>query len=98
MDLAERQRQRSLDVVKEAEDAIAKADQILAKANEFFNGEGLALKNRLESLPAEVRERIQEEARQAVRQLEQEAAQEVQRQMFQQHKYGYKPRSGRKLV
>jgi ElaB/YqjD/DUF883 family membrane-anchored ribosome-binding protein len=94
----QRQQQRHLEVLKEAREAIAQADQVLAKANSFFNGEGQALKKKLESLPADVRERIEAEAQQAVLQLEREAAQAVQRGMFEQNRYGYKPRSGRKLV
>lgn len=98
MDLEERQRRRRLDILNEAQAAIAEADKALAKAQRFMQNEGHILKARLDALPSNVREQIAQEARLAVKEIEAQAAMKVQRQFFDQQKYGYRPRSNRNLV
>jgi hypothetical protein len=98
MDPREKQRRRQLEVLREAEATIAEADRVLAKANAFFNGEGLLLRRKLESLPEAERQRIEQQARQEVQKLQEESTRALHRQFFGQHNYGYKPRMGRRLA
>lgn len=98
MDLEERQRQRQAKMLAEIDAVLAEADQALAKANNFFNGEGAAIKARFEALPAAERERIDKQAREIMADIDRKVAEDMRRKVFEQQKDAYRPANWRKLV
>ncbi|MDB5798440.1 MAG: hypothetical protein JWP36_2342 [Paucimonas sp.] len=98
MDLEERQRKRQATILAEAHAAIAEADKSLALANQFFNGEGAFIKQKLESLSPQARAEVDAEVQVMMESIKREAAEAAQRKMFEHQKDAYKPSKSRRLV